>query len=99
MKIHSVETAIVLFSMASLIPCAEAADKSLMSVPRDTGIPSRPAIPEDFRPLPAPGAPQVVSMFVVDAVVNFRRVMRRMSFTIFSAGSFTGPDFCLIFAP
>ena len=28
-----------------------------------------------------------------------RRVARRMSFTTFSADSFTGPDFCLIFAP
>src|SRR5829696_3671830 len=28
-----------------------------------------------------------------------RRVARRMSLTICSAGAFTGPDFCLIFAP
>src|SRR5580693_6554880 len=27
------------------------------------------------------------------------RVARRISFTTFSADSFTGPDFCLIFAP
>src|ERR1700720_3273209 len=36
---------------------------------------------------------------IFSSAENFRRVMRRMSFTIFSAGSFTGPDFCLIFAP
>src|SRR5262249_5697038 len=36
---------------------------------------------------------------IFSSAENFRRAMRRMSFTTFSAGSFTDPDFCLIFAP
>ena len=39
------------------------------------------------------------TMRIFSSVENFRRVMRRMSFTTFSADSFAGPDFCLIFAP
>jgi 4-alpha-glucanotransferase len=36
---------------------------------------------------------------IFSSAENFRRVMRRMSFTTFSTGSFAGPAFCLIFAP
>src|SRR5262245_66425261 len=36
------------------------------------------------------------TMRIFSSAENFRRVMRRMSFTIFSAGSFTGTDFCLV---
>src|SRR5262245_20084904 len=39
------------------------------------------------------------TMRIFSSAENFRRVMRRISFTTFSAGSFTGPDFRLIFAP
>src|SRR5450631_1468089 len=39
------------------------------------------------------------TMRIFSSAENCRRVARRMSFTTFSAGSFTGPDFCLIFAP
>jgi hypothetical protein len=38
-------------------------------------------------------------MRIFSSAENCRRVARRMSFTTFSADSFTGPDFCLIFAP
>src|SRR4051812_23320705 len=31
--------------------------------------------------------------------IKWRRVARRMSLTIASAGAFAGPDFCFIFAP
>jgi hypothetical protein len=72
MKYHLTQTTSAFVLMASLIPCAKAADKSFMSVPKDTHIYSRPAIPEDFRPLAAPGALAgiVTNMLVVDAVVN-----------------------------
>ena len=72
MKFHKVVPTIAFFSLASLIPCAEAADKSFMSVPLDTTIHTRPAIAEDLRPL-APTkalAPSIISLFVADAVVN-----------------------------
>src|ERR1700682_5022573 len=39
------------------------------------------------------------TMRIFSSAENCRRVARRMSFTTCSAGSFTGPDFCLIFAP
>src|SRR5450631_3416303 len=39
------------------------------------------------------------TMRIFSSAENCRRVARRMSFTTLSAGSFTGPDFCLIFAP
>ena len=72
MKYHLTQTTSAFVLMASLIPCAKAADKSFMSVPKDTHIYSRPAIPEDFRPLAAPGALAgiVTNMLVVDAVEN-----------------------------
>jgi hypothetical protein len=72
MKYHLAQTTVALFAMASLVPCAEAADKHFMSVPRDTHIYSRPAIHEDLRPLPTAKAlaPVVAEMLVVDAVVN-----------------------------
>jgi hypothetical protein len=38
------------------------------------------------------------TMRIFSSAENCRRVTRRMSFTTFSAGSFAGPDFCLIFA-
>ncbi len=38
------------------------------------------------------------TMRIFSSAENCRRVARRMSFTTLSAGSFTGPDFCLIFA-
>jgi hypothetical protein len=72
MKYDLTQTTVALFLMASLVPCAEAADKSFMSVPKDTHIYSRRAIPEDFRRIPTPGTliPGVVNMLVDDAVVN-----------------------------
>jgi hypothetical protein len=71
MKYHLAQTTSAFVLMASLIPCAEAADKSFMSVPRGTHIISRPAIPEDFRPLAGNNPPPFVGeMLVVDAVVN-----------------------------
>lgn len=72
MKSRLAQTTAALLVMAGLVPCAEAADKRFMSVPRDTQINSRPAIPEDFRPISTPGALTgiVTSMLVVDAVVN-----------------------------
>jgi len=72
MKSRLAQTTAALLVMAGLVPCAEAADKSAMSVPRDTGIRSRPAVPEDLRPLAAPKAltPIITSTLVVDAVVN-----------------------------
>src|SRR6185295_3611791 len=36
---------------------------------------------------------------ILSSAEKCRRVARRMSFTTCSAGSLTGPDFCLIFAP
>jgi hypothetical protein len=55
----------------SLVPCAEAADKKFMSVPKDTHSYSRPAIREDFRPLSTlKGTPIIFGTSVVDAVVN-----------------------------
>jgi hypothetical protein len=36
------------------------------------------------------------TMRIFSSAKNCRRVARRMSFTTFSAGSFTNPDFCLI---
>lgn len=56
MKSRLAQTTAALLVMAGLVPCAEAADKRFMSVPRDTQINSRPAIPEDFRPISTPGA-------------------------------------------
>jgi predicted TIM-barrel fold metal-dependent hydrolase len=38
-------------------------------------------------------------MRIFSSAENCRRVARRISFTTCSAGSFTGPDFCPIFAP
>src|SRR5436305_3216578 len=38
-------------------------------------------------------------MRIFSSAENCRRVARRISFTSCSAGSFTGPDFCPIFAP
>jgi hypothetical protein len=72
MKHRLAQTTVALFAMASLVPCAEAADRTFMSVPRDTHIYARRAITEDFRPLPTPKAlaPFVANMLVVDAVVN-----------------------------
>jgi hypothetical protein len=72
MKHLLAQTTAALFAMASLVPCAEAADKRFMSVPRDTHTYSRPAVAEDFRPLAAPKtlSPIVTSILVDDAVVN-----------------------------
>ena len=39
------------------------------------------------------------TMRIFSSAENCRRVARRISFTTFSAGSFAGADFCLIFAP
>ena len=39
------------------------------------------------------------TMRILSSAEKCRRVARRMSFTTFSADSFTGRDFCLIFAP
>jgi hypothetical protein len=38
-------------------------------------------------------------MRIFSSAENWRRVARRISLTTCSAGSFTGPDFCPIFAP
>ncbi|MGH6849212.1 MAG: hypothetical protein ACREDD_01975 [Methylocella sp.] len=71
MKFNTLENAVALFTLASLVSYAEAAEKG-MSVPPDSKIYTRPAIPEDFRPPAAAGAlaPFVANMLVVDAVVN-----------------------------
>jgi len=39
------------------------------------------------------------TMRIFSSAENCRRVARRISFTTLFAGSFTSPDFCLIFAP
>jgi hypothetical protein len=39
------------------------------------------------------------TMRILSSAENSRRVARRISFMTLSAGSFTGLDFCLIFAP
>jgi len=70
MKFNTLENAVALFTLASLVSYAEAADKSVMSVPHDSNIYTRPAIPEDLRPLAKALAPIITSTLVVDAVVN-----------------------------
>src|ERR1700732_4961901 len=82
---------------------------------RIAGEPLLPGLKEVFRPaviqilddpsrrhssamLSSPRRPSR-TMRIFSSAENCRRVARRMSFTTFSAGSFTGPDFCLIFAP
>ncbi len=71
MKFNTLESAVALFTLASL-SYAEAADTSLMSVPHDSNIYTRPAIPEDLRPAVTTKArpPIITSTLVVDAVVN-----------------------------
>src|SRR6266852_1351998 len=70
MKFNTLENAVALFTLASLVSYAQAADKSVMSVPHDSNIYTRPAIPEDLRPLAKALAPIITSTLVVDAVVN-----------------------------
>jgi hypothetical protein len=38
-------------------------------------------------------------MRILSSAEKWRRVARRMFFNTCVAGSFTGPDFCIIFAP
>jgi hypothetical protein len=74
MNLRLAQTTVAFVAMASLIPSAKAADKRFMSTPRDPHTYSRPATPEDFRPLAAPKAPAaaafIASMLVVDPIVN-----------------------------
>jgi hypothetical protein len=57
MNLRLAQTTVAFVAMASLIPSAKAADKRFMSSPRDPHTYSRPATPEDFRPLAAPKTP------------------------------------------
>jgi hypothetical protein len=74
MNLRLAQTAVAFVVMASLVSYAKAADKSGKSTPRDTHTYSRPATPEDFRPLAAPKTPAaaafIASMLVVDPIVN-----------------------------
>jgi len=69
MKFNTLESAVALFTLASL-SYAEAADMSVMSVPHDSNIYTRAAIPEDLRRLVTTKARIITSTLVVDAVVN-----------------------------
>src|ERR1700758_1790769 len=69
MKFITLETAVALFTLANL-SYAEAADDSVKSVPHDSNIYSRRAVPEDLRAIVAPKARIITSTLVVDAVVN-----------------------------
>ena len=74
MNLRLARTTIAFVAMAGLVPYAKAADRSGMSTPRDPHTYSRPATPEDFRPLAAPKTPAaaafIASMLVVDPIVN-----------------------------
>src|SRR5215471_9701044 len=69
MRFNTLENAVALFTLASL-SYAEAADTSVMSIPHDSNIYTRPAMPEDLRPVVTRKAAMITSTLVVDAVVN-----------------------------